>query len=77
MKQKSDFVMGLERILNNPNTNFVNNPKVFEEIHKQSGMPLTSMIKHIGKKAKSKKNEEPTDDQRSKERLSALEHASN
>ena len=75
MKTKSDFVLGLEKILNNPNTNFVNNPKVFHEIHKHSEMGMADMIKYIGKKSKTKKNEEPTDSERSKERLAALEHS--
>ena len=73
---RSDYVLGLEKILNNPNTNFVSNSKVFNEIHKQSGMTINNMIRHIGKKVKSKKNEEPTDDQRIKERLAVMEQSS-
>lgn len=75
MKQKSDFTLGLEHILNNPKTNFIKNPKVFDEIHKASGMSLTSMIRHVGKRTKSTKEEKPADDERSKERLANLEKA--
>lgn len=77
MKHKSDFAIGLERILNNPQTNFVKNPTVFGEIHKASGMSVTEMIRHVGKRSKSHKpDEKPSDDERSKERLSNLETSS-
>jgi len=77
MKVKSDFAIGLEHILNNPQTNFVKNPTVFGEIHKASGMSVSEMIRHVGKRSKSvKKDEKPSDDERSKERLAALESAS-
>jgi hypothetical protein len=77
MKVKSDFTQGLEHILNNPQTNFVSNPSVFNEIYKASGMSITSMIRHVGKRSKSaKKDEKPNDDERSKERLGALEASS-
>jgi hypothetical protein len=77
MKSKSDFAIGLEHILNNPQTNFVKNPTVFGEIHKASGMSISEMIRHVGKRSKShKKDEKPSDDERSKERLAALETAS-
>ena len=73
MKVKSDFNSGLEHILNNPQTNFVNNPTVFNEIYKSSGMSVSSMIRHVGKRSKAvKKDEKPSDDERSKERLGAL-----
>lgn len=74
MKTKSDFAVGLEHILNNPQTNFVKNPTVFGEIHKASGMSVSEMIRHVGKRSRSaKKDEKPSDDERSKERLAALE----
>lgn len=70
MKPKSDFIVGLERILNNPTTNFIQNPKVFNEVIKHSGMDVPSMIRYIGKKSKVMKP--PSDDQKIKERLGAL-----
>lgn len=67
--------MGLETILNNPQTSFLTNPKTFSEIHAQSKMPLTSMIKTIGKGAKTNKGKpkEPTDEEKSEARLKAME----
>lgn len=77
MKTKSDFTLGLETILNNPKTNFMKNPAVFKEIHKASGLSMSELIRHVGKKSKTTtKDEKPSDDDRSKERLSSLESAS-
>ena len=72
-RHKDDFSVGLETILNNPATSFIKNPKTFKEIHSQSGMPVSAMIRHIGKTAKQKKVQKPTDEERSKERLDVLE----
>ena len=66
--------MGLETILNNPQTSFLKNPKTFNEIKNQSGMPLYTMIKTIGKGAKgNKKAPEPTDKEKSEMRLAEME----
>jgi hypothetical protein len=72
------FNLGLEKILNNPKTSFLTNPGTFHEIHKTSGMPMTSMIRQIGKMemAVRNKKKEPTDNERSKERLDELESKS-
>ena len=72
-RHKSDFARGLETILNNPDTNFLKNPKVFGEIHAQSKMPLSHMIRTIGKSSKHHKPKEPTDDEKSKARLDQME----
>jgi hypothetical protein len=74
-RRKTDFAMGLETILNNPQTSFLTQPKVFGEIHAQSKMPLASMIKTIGRGAKQSKGKprEPTDDEKSQARLDAME----
>lgn len=73
-RRKNDFTMGLETILNNPQTSFLKNPKVFSEIHSQSKMPLTTMIRTIGKSAKgNKKAPEPTDAEKSEARLTQME----
>lgn len=76
-KHKDSFTVGLEHILNDPQTSFLKNPQVFHEIHKASGMPLVQMISHIGKKAKSAKSapQGPTDDELAKQRLSRLQGA--
>jgi len=73
-KKNSDFGMAMKTILNNPQTSFLSNPKTFNEIHKQSGMPLAQMIRQIGRGAKQhgNKRREPTDDERSEERLDAM-----
>ena len=73
-KRKNDFTMGLETILNNPETSFLKNPKTFNEIKVQSGMPLHTMIKTIGRSAKgNKKAPEPTDKEKSEARLAEME----
>lgn len=73
--RKNDFTMGLETILNNPQTSFLTQPKVFGEIHSQSKMPLSTMIRTIGRTAKEQKNKvkEPTDDDKAQARLSKME----
>jgi hypothetical protein len=63
--------MGMEAVLNNPQTSFLTQPRTFNEIYSQSKMSMNAMMKHIGGKAKKKK--EPTDAERSKERLDAME----
>jgi hypothetical protein len=72
------FNLGLQKILNNPKTSFLTNPGTFHEIHKQSGMSMTGMIKHIGRMEQNVrgKRKEPTDAERSKERLDELDSKS-
>ena len=77
MPRKSDFVIGLETVLNNPKTNFIQNPKVFNELYKQTGMSMNAMMKHIGRTSKSKKQKEPTDAERSEARLNQMEAQTN
>jgi hypothetical protein len=72
-KYKSHFTAGLETILNNPQTSFMRNPKVFGELHKQSGMSMSEMIRHVGRGSKQKKVAEPTDAEKSQARLDAME----
>ena len=72
-KRKDDFSTGLETILNNPQTSFITNPKTFREIHSQSAMPLSAMIRHIGKQAEKHRDKKPTDEEKSKARLDTLE----
>lgn len=74
-KRKTEFAIGLETILNNPQTSFLNNPKTFNEIHSQSKMPITAMLKTIGRGAKENrgKPKQPTDAEKSEARLSKME----
>lgn len=72
-QHKSDFALGMEHVLNNPKTSFLTNPRVFNEIHSQSQMSVSAMMKTIGKTAKQRKNKEPTDKERSEQRLNEME----
>ena len=69
MKHKSQFQIGMETILNNKEASFLKNPAVFNEIQQQSQMPISQMIRHIGKTKKS----EPTEKEKSEARLNKLE----
>lgn len=70
MPRKTDFQLGLETILNNPKTA---DRKVFHEIQAQSQMGMGQMIKTIGRGSRNKKEKrEPTDDEKSKERMEAM-----
>jgi hypothetical protein len=75
---KNEYQLGLETILNNPKTSFLKNPKMIDEIAKGAGMSMSAMIKSVGKSAKtaSKKVKEITDDEKSMNRLSALDDKS-
>jgi len=70
-RHKNAFVLGLEKVLNNPNASFLTNPATFREINSKSGMSMTQMIKHVGKKRGNETNP-PTDKQKSEERLNNL-----
>ena len=76
MPRKSDFQVGMEAVLNNPQTSFLKNPKVFHEIYKESGMTMAAMMKHIGRGSKkANKPAEPTDEEKSESRLNKMEEA--
>ena len=74
MPRKTDFQLGMEDVLNNPKTSFLHNPKTYHEIQSQSGMSMSAMMRHIGGKTR-KQKKGPTDDEKSKERLDAMESA--
>jgi hypothetical protein len=78
MPRKTDFQSGLETILNNPQTSFLRNPATFNEIQKQSTMSVGAMIRHVGKTAKNTKGKpkEPTEEEKVKARLDAMEKRS-
>jgi hypothetical protein len=79
MPHKTAYQMGMEAVLNNPQTSFLNNPKTFSEIHKQSGMSVTGMMKHLGVQSQKQKRQPkpPTDAEKSAERLKQMEAAQN
>jgi hypothetical protein len=74
MPHKTNYQLGMEAVLNNPQTSFLTNPKTFHEIHKQSGMSMTAMFKHIGGQSK-KQKQAPTDAEKSEARLKEMEAA--
>lgn len=74
MPRKTDFQLGMEAVLNNPKTSFLQNPKTYNEIQSQSGMSMSAMMKHIGGKSR-KQKKGPTDEERSAERLDAMDSA--
>lgn len=69
--RKSEFQIGMEHILNNPQTSFLKNPQIFNGIQQESKMPLTQMIRFIGKTKKGKKSE-PTEKEQIEQRLNNL-----
>jgi hypothetical protein len=69
MRHKSQFEIGMNTILNNKDASFLKNPAIFNEIHQESKMPISQMIRHIGKTKKS----EPTEKEKSQARLNNLE----
>jgi len=74
MPRKSDYIVGLEAVLNNPKTSFLHNPSTFKEIQTQSGMSMNAMLKHVGGRSRQKKKE-PTDAEKSEARINAMEAA--
>lgn len=72
-RQKSAMTMGLETMLNNPNTSpfTAEGSKVFKEVITASNLPLTEALKYIGKGKKKKTG--PTDAERSQARVEKLE----
>ena len=63
---------GLLFLMKNPETNPMtpDGKRVFSEMVKQSGMPVSEVLKHVGKKSKAPRQ---SDDDRSKQRLEKLE----
>lgn len=73
--QKSAMTLGLEKILNNPETSFLKNPTVFRQIMTSANQPITASLRHIGLSARaSGKPKPPTDEERSKARLQQMEN---
>ena len=75
MPHKTNYQLGMEAVLNNPKTSFLHNPRTFHEIHKQSGMSMSAMMRHIGGQAKKQKEKGPTDAEKSEQRLKEMEAA--
>ena len=75
-RPKNDFIAGMEAFLNNPKATY-GNPHVFQEIHKQSGMSVSEMLKQVGRQSKQQKIKQPTDKELSEQRLKVLEANTN
>lgn len=75
-RHKDNFTVGLETMLNNKEASFMKSPAVFREIKDKANMNVSAMLKHIGKRKKANYKSEPTDAERSEERLNQLEAAS-
>jgi len=74
-KYKTEYMLGVEKVLNTPSMSFVHSPAVFNEIHKKSGMSLHDMFKHIGRSSKNREYK-PSDSERSEARLTSLKEKS-
>lgn len=75
-QRKSDFTRGLETMMNDPRTSpfTAEGSKAFKEIVNASQMPLTEVLKYVGKNKKKTKG--PTDKERSEARIEKLEETS-
>ena len=75
--RKSDFAKGLEVMMNDPRTSpfTAEGSKAFKEIMSASEMPLTEVLKYVGKGKKKVKG--PTDKERSEARIEKLEETKN
>ena len=74
-QRKGAFHLGMEKIMNDPNSSFLTNPQVFSAVKQSSGMSYTEILRHIGKGGRKVKG--PTDAERSEKRLETLEEKSN
>ena len=72
--RNSDFAKGLETMMNDPRTSpFTDSGAAgFKAVMSESGMPLSSVLSHLGKN-KGKKPKGPTDAEKSAARVEKLE----
>jgi hypothetical protein len=68
--KKSDFQLGLERLLNDKNASPLTNPAVYKQVILASNQPISQTLKHLGK---GHKNEKKEDSDRAKARLEKLD----
>ena len=73
--QKSAMTLGLEYMMNNPTTSpfTQEGSKAFKEVVSASELPLTEVLKYVGKNKGKKKAKGPTDAERSQARVEKLE----
>lgn len=70
-QRKGAFHLGMEKIMNDPQSSFLTNPQVFSAVKQSSGMSYTEILRHLGKGGRKVKG--PSDAERSKERVEKLE----
>ena len=73
-KRKSNFTLGFEKILNDPNVSPFVNLGAYKAVLQTSNQPISETLKYIGNKTK-KKVPTPTDDEKSKQRIAKLEES--
>ena len=66
--------LGLEKLMNSKDASPLNNPAVFKNVVATSGMSVSQILKYTGKRITAPR--QPTDAERSKERIEKLEAAS-
>jgi hypothetical protein len=66
-RRKTEFEIGMATVLNNKDASFLKHPEVFNTIQSESKMPLTKLMRHLGRTKK-----ELTDKEKSEQRLNAL-----
>lgn len=67
MPHKSEFTVGLERLLNNPQVNFFGNSSVFRELQSVTKQNAGDLLREVGKKTRAQ-----NDNQRSAKRLETM-----
>lgn len=74
--RKNAITIGLETMLNDPRVSpfTADGSKAFKEVITASEMPLTEVLKYVGKNKK--KTKAPTDKERSEARIEKLEETS-
>lgn len=72
--KKSLQVIGFEKMLNSPEASPLNNPGVYKQLTGGSGNSLSDILKHLGRGGS--KVKPPTDAEKSKTRIDALEEKS-
>jgi hypothetical protein len=70
MRKKSDFQLGLEKLLNDKHASPLTNPTVYKNLIQATNQSITQTLKHLGKGHKNQKKE---DTERAKNRLKTLE----
>jgi hypothetical protein len=74
MPPKRPQHLGLEKLLNSKEASPLTNPGVFKNVVSSSGMSISQILRYTGRNVQ--RPRQPTDAERSKERIQKLEEAS-